>query len=80
MWLQKIEKAFVMLGSNEEQKVILDVYQLQGSTYDLWLKEKRKIEPDEAEGNHEPYTWAKFKKTLVKEFTDERKHDITFIP
>lgn len=50
-----MEKAFELLGSNEEQKVTLAVYQLQGSAYDLWLMEKRKNEGN-AEANQEPYT------------------------
>ena len=40
MWIQEMEKAFGLLGSNEEQKVTLAVYQLQGSAYDWWLMEK----------------------------------------
>ncbi|XP_074341444.1 uncharacterized protein LOC141678914 [Apium graveolens] len=68
MWIQEMEKAFGLLGSNEEQKVTLAVYQLQGSAYDWWLMEKRKNETTNLEENHEPYTWAKFKKALEDKY------------
>lgn len=68
MWIQEMEKAFGLLSSNEEQKVTLAVYQLQGSAYDWWLMEKRKNETATTEGDPEPYTWAKFKKALEDKY------------
>ncbi|XP_074378468.1 uncharacterized protein LOC141720005 [Apium graveolens] len=46
MWVQEMEKTFELLGSNDEQKVTLAVYQLQGNAFDWWLMEKRKNERD----------------------------------
>ena len=43
-WIQEMEKAFELMGSNDGQKVTLVVYQLQGSAYDWWLMEQRKNE------------------------------------
>ncbi|XP_074347317.1 uncharacterized protein LOC141686162 [Apium graveolens] len=69
MWIQEMEKAFGLLGSNEQQKVTLAVYQLQGNAYDWWLMEKRKNETAKnVEENPEPYTWAKFKKALEDKY------------
>ncbi|KAL8113885.1 hypothetical protein AgCh_020970 [Apium graveolens] len=62
-WVQEMEKAFELLGSNDEQKVTLAVYQLQGSAFDWWLMEKRKNETN-AEENQELYSWEIFKKGL----------------
>ncbi|XP_074324251.1 uncharacterized protein LOC141661167 [Apium graveolens] len=69
MWIQEMEKAFGLLGSNEQQKMTLAVYQWQGSAYDWWLMEKRKNEiTSNLEENPEPYTWAKFKKALEDKY------------
>ena len=68
MWIQEMEKAFGLLDNNEEQKVTLAVYQLQGSAYDWWLMEKRKNENATNEEEPEPYTWAKFKKALEDKY------------
>lgn len=56
MWIQEMEKAFRLLGSTEEQKITLAVYQLQGSAYDRWLMEQRKNETATTERDPEPYT------------------------
>ncbi|XP_074373043.1 uncharacterized protein LOC141713501 [Apium graveolens] len=59
-WLQEMEKIFDLLGSTNEQKVSLASYQLQGSAYDWWLMEKRRIQGNE-EGVAQAYTWETFK-------------------
>ena len=77
MWIQEMEKGFGLLGSNEEQKVTLAVYQLQWSAYDLWLMEKKKNEQNattNTEGIHELYTWAKFKKALEDKYFSRTIH------
>ncbi|KAL8088446.1 hypothetical protein AgCh_038289 [Apium graveolens] len=64
-----MEKAFRLLGINEQQKMTLAMYQLQGSAYDWWLMEKRKNEIiSNLEENPELYTRAKFKKTLEDKY------------
>ncbi|XP_074374140.1 uncharacterized protein LOC141714524 [Apium graveolens] len=62
-----MKKAFELLGSNDEQKVTLAVYQPQGSAFDWWLMEKRKNEAN-AEANQEPYSWERFKKALEDKY------------
>ncbi|XP_074347439.1 uncharacterized protein LOC141686295 [Apium graveolens] len=74
MWIQEMEKAFGLLGSNMQHTVTLAVYQLQGSPYDCWLMEKRKNETTNLEENHEPYTWAKFKKALEDKYFPQTVH------
>ncbi|XP_074374347.1 uncharacterized protein LOC141714744 [Apium graveolens] len=66
-WVQEMEKAFELLGSNDEQKVTVAVYQLQGSAFDWWLMEKRKNEAN-AEANQKPYLWERFKKALEDKY------------
>ena len=71
MWIKEMETTFRFLGSNDEQKVTLAVYQIQGSAYDWWFMEKRKNEQyatTNTKGIHEQYTWAKFKKALVDKY------------
>ncbi|XP_074347382.1 uncharacterized protein LOC141686233 [Apium graveolens] len=69
MWMQEMEKAFGILGSSEQQKVTLAVYQLQESAYDWWLMEKRKNKTtSNLEENPEPYIWEKFKKALEDKY------------
>ncbi|XP_074356287.1 uncharacterized protein LOC141695987 [Apium graveolens] len=62
-----MEKTFELLGSNDEQKVTLAVYQLQRSAFDWWLMEKSKNEAN-AEANQEPYSWERFKKALEDKY------------
>lgn len=74
MWMQEMEKAFGLLESNEEQKVTLAMYQLQGSVYDWWLMETRKNEAANIKWIGEPYTWAKFKKALEDKYFPQTIH------
>ena len=62
-WIQEMEKAFELMGSNDGQKVTLAVYQLQGSAYDWWLMEQRRNEE-----NADPMTWDRFKTALTDKY------------
>ncbi|XP_074336703.1 uncharacterized protein LOC141673873 [Apium graveolens] len=67
-WLQEMEKIFELLGSTDEQKVNLASYQLQGSAYDWWLMEKRRVENNEEEASG-AYTWtvrAKLERDFIR--------------
>ncbi|XP_074350874.1 uncharacterized protein LOC141690121 [Apium graveolens] len=66
-WLQEMEKIFDLLGSTDEQKVSLASYQLQGSAYDWWLMEKRRVEGNE-EGAAQAYTWETFKESFQDKY------------
>ena len=66
-WLQEMEKIFELLGSNDEQKVSLASYQLQGSAYDWWLMEKRRVDGNEEEAA-QPYTWETFTESFKDKY------------
>ncbi|XP_074324379.1 uncharacterized protein LOC141661294 [Apium graveolens] len=62
-----MEKIFELLGSTDEQKVNLASYQLQGSAYDWWLMEKRRVENNEEEASG-AYTWETFKESFKDKY------------
>ncbi|XP_017233498.1 uncharacterized protein LOC108207573 [Daucus carota subsp. sativus] len=66
-WLQQMEKIFELLGSNDEQKVSLASYQLQGSAYDWWLMKKRRVDGNEEEAA-QPYTWETFTESFKDKY------------
>lgn len=46
LWIEKLEKAFALLGCSEEEKVTLAVYQLQGTANDWWKATQRTVFPE----------------------------------
>ncbi|XP_017239869.1 uncharacterized protein LOC108212659 [Daucus carota subsp. sativus] len=68
-WIQEMEKAFKLMGSNVGQKVTLAVYQLQGSAYDWWLMEQRRNEE-----NIDSMTWDRFKTALADKYFPRTVH------
>ncbi|XP_048132162.1 uncharacterized protein LOC115741886 [Rhodamnia argentea] len=58
-WIEKLEKAFGVLGCTDEEKVLLAVYQLEGTANDRWNATKAGVFPEGVDP-----TWTAFKTTF----------------
>ncbi|XP_030519178.2 uncharacterized protein LOC115732632 [Rhodamnia argentea] len=71
-WIEKLEKAFEVLGCTEEEKVTLAVYQLEGTADDWWKATGGGIFPEGTAPNWTAFTEA-FNGKYFSETAQERK-------
>ncbi|XP_030444495.1 uncharacterized protein LOC115667000 [Syzygium oleosum] len=66
LWIEELEKAFEVLGCNDEEKVTLTAYQLQGNTNDWWEATMGRVFPADTAQN-----WAMFVETFNSKYFSE---------
>ncbi|XP_030445963.1 uncharacterized protein LOC115668694 [Syzygium oleosum] len=66
LWIEELEKAFEVLGCNDEEKVTLAAYQLQGNANDWWEATMGRVFPAGIAQN-----WAMFVETFNSKYFSE---------
>ena len=69
-WVEELEKAFKVLGCNDEEKVTLVAYQLQDGANDWWNATEGRVFPERTAP-----TWAVFVKNFYEKYFSENTQE-----